>query len=205
MLRESPTPSSVNRVPPIGMNLPNLLSLLRLALAPVIVLAVLRGNFPAALGLTLAAGITDAADGALARRFNWITRLGAYLDPIADKALLVGVYVALGVSNALPLWLVGMVFLRDILILLMASVGYLVYKVRDFPPSLWGKVSTILQVSAAVLVLTAKSFPQVALNGIVLAAIALTAVGTAWSGAHYIWIGVTRLRQLRRTSPRSSH
>src|SRR5579883_2909018 len=105
---------------------------------------------PRALALFAAAAVTDALDGALARRFGWTSTAGAYLDPIADKALLSGLYLTLAVTGDIPWWLVGLIFGRDLLILAAAGLALLFTRLRAFPPSLWGKVSTIFQVLTAV-------------------------------------------------------
>ena len=99
------------------MNIPNALTLARIILVPLIVWLIITHEMAAAFVLFLLAGLSDAADGYLAKRFGWHTELGAYLDPIADKALLVSIYVTLGFANHLPVWLVIAVVSRDILII----------------------------------------------------------------------------------------
>jgi len=150
-----------------------------------------------ALALTVLAGLTDALDGFLARRFSLITRLGAWLDPLADKALLVTLFLTLGQVGLLPWWLVGLVLARDAIILAMAGVALAFTSIRDFPPSIWGKLSTIVQVGACVGVLimraTLVSWPSAAVRFIVVT----TALATAWSGIDYIQRGVTRWRRER--------
>ena len=136
------------------LNLPNLLTIGRLVLVPLIVRELWLHDFRLALLLVFIAGATDAVDGFLARRFMWATRLGAYLDPIADKALLVSVYVMLAVDGVVPVWLVGLVLGRDVLILAMVAWGWFVARVRSFPPSVWGKVSTFLQIATALAVMS---------------------------------------------------
>ena len=99
------------------MNIPNTLTLARIVLVPLVVWLIVTHEMTAAFVLFLLAGVSDAADGYLAKRFSWRTELGAYLDPIADKLLLVSIYVTLGFSNHLPAWLVIAVVSRDILII----------------------------------------------------------------------------------------
>src|SRR5205085_5855109 len=101
----------------LGLNIPNLISLGRLLLVPLAISLILDGRYWAAFWVFVVAGISDALDGYIAKRFDRRTRLGALLDPIADKALLVGVYVTLGVAGQLPHWLVILVVLRDVWIL----------------------------------------------------------------------------------------
>ena len=96
------------------MNIPNALTLARIILVPLIVWLIITHEMATAFVLFLLAGLSDAVDGYLAKRFGWQTELGAYLDPIADKALLVSIYVTLGFANHLPVWLVIAVVSRDI-------------------------------------------------------------------------------------------
>lgn len=169
------------------MNLPNLLSAARLALAPPVVLSIASGDYRRALVLLALAGVTDGADGLLARRYGWQTRLGAYLDPVADKVLLVAVYLALGASGLLPWWLVAIVFGRDVAILAVAGAVLLRTEYRGFRPSVWGKLSTTFQILAALSVLSARASESPALGAAADLLIPATAVFTAWSGLHYGW------------------
>ena len=98
------------------MSIPNLITLARILLVPVVVWAIATGQMQLAFLLFLAAGISDAVDGFLAKRFGMTTELGAYLDPLADKALIVSIYVTLGITGVIPLWLVILVVSRDIMI-----------------------------------------------------------------------------------------
>ena len=104
------------------MNIPNSLTLGRLVLVPLIVWLIITHQIQAAFLVFLLAGLSDAADGYLAKRYGWDSELGAYLDPIADKALLVSIYVTLGLAGHLPVWLVIAVVSRDILIVGAAAV-----------------------------------------------------------------------------------
>ena len=98
------------------MSIPNLITLGRILLVPVVVWAITAGEMRVAFVLFLAAGISDAVDGFLAKRFGMATELGAYLDPLADKAMLVSIYVALGITDAVPRWLVILVVPRHVLV-----------------------------------------------------------------------------------------
>lgn len=180
------------------LNLPNLLTIGRLILVPFVIRALWLRDFRLALVLVFVAGVTDSVDGFLARHFKSTTRLGAYLDPIADKLLLVSVYVMLGVDAVVPGWLVGIVLGRDVLILAMVAWGWFVAGVRNFPPSVWGKVSTFLQIVTALVAMSTQAFraqiPEGALqSGLVL----LTATAAVWSGLHYAWQGMETLRNSR--------
>ena len=168
------------------MNLANALTALRLVLTPFVVWRFLAGDCRGAFGLLLVAGLTDAVDGFVARRFGQETRTGAYLDPIADKLLLVSVYVSLGIVGVVPMWLVGLVVGRDVLILAMAGIGLLFMRERNFPPSVWGKLSTAIQILTALVAVvgcvTGYSLPAVFIWA--------TALATGWSGLHYLWRGI---------------
>lgn len=170
-------------------NLPNLLSALRIALTPFAALAILNGRPAAALALLALAGLSDFADGWLARRLRATSPLGAYLDPVADKLLLVTVYFCEGWAGFLPAWLVALVFGRDLMILAAASWAMLFTRLRRFPPSIWGKLSTLVQIAVALIVLADPG--RLLDRGFVLASVAVT---TAWSGLHYFWRGVNALR-----------
>lgn len=134
-------------------NLPNLVTLARLVLAPFVASDILHGRYAHAIILLFIAGFTDVLDGFLARQLKIATRTGAYFDPIADKILLGLIYISLGAASALPWWMVAVVFGRDILILAMAAYGLLFTSLRKFPPSVWGKISTFLQIGAALVVM----------------------------------------------------
>ena len=130
-------------------------------------------------------------DGFLARRFEIATRIGAYFDPIADKILLSVIYVSLGAAGAMPWWMVAIVFGRDVLILAMAAYGLLFTSVRKFPPSVWGKISTFFQIAAALVVMGARANISVPLT----LALSLMLAATVVSGLHYLWRGVSLLKQ----------
>src|SRR6266700_1002983 len=136
-----------HRQMPGWINIANLFTLLRLGLVPFVVAAILQGSHLLALGLFIAAGLTDAIDGALARGFGLATQSGAYLDPFADKCLLSGIFLALGSSGIIPWWFVTVVLGRDLYILIGVLGILALTKVRKFPPSVWGKASTFVQIS----------------------------------------------------------
>jgi cardiolipin synthase len=159
-------------------------------LAPFVAADILEGYNRRAIALCFVAGLTDVIDGLLARKMGESTRTGAYLDPIADKILLGAIYVALGIARAIPWWMVAVVFGRDFLILAMAVYGLLFTSIRKFPPSVWGKLSTFFQISAALMVMCSRAgFPAP-----VTLSIWLMLAATIWSGIHYAWRGVTLLR-----------
>ena len=179
---------------PSWFNIPNLLSVVRAALTPLAVSTILRYDYEQALGVFVVAGITDALDGHLARKYDWRTSAGAWLDPIADKVLLVAVYVALGIVSGVPRWLAAMVVGRDVLILLASAAIMLASGRRRFPPSVWGKISTTLQMATAVAVIAAGVVSPSQFQRLVAALVWTTAAATAWSGLHYGWLGLRMLR-----------
>lgn len=170
-------------------NVPNLLSVLRMALVPVFVISVLDGDVRGALWVFAAAGITDALDGAIARIWRQQTVLGAYLDPAADKLLLVTSYVVLAIPNlhagyVLPAWVTALVITRDVVIVIVALLLYLASGVTRFPPSPLSKVNTALQVATVILVLL--SGLSANLEPVAMVAAYLVAVVTVASGVDYI-------------------
>jgi cardiolipin synthase (CMP-forming) len=142
--------------------IPNGITLLRIALTPFFVLANVSANHRLALALFVVAGISDALDGLLARMLRMRSLIGTYLDPIADKILLVSAFVVLTVpepgSVRIPLWLTVMALSRDFLIVVVALLLYLGAGVRRFPPSVWGKATTVVEVVTVGLVLLTNAF-----------------------------------------------
>lgn len=135
------------------MSLPNLITLARILAVPVVVWAIAANQWLLAFVLFLAAGVSDAVDGFLAKRFGMKTELGAYLDPLADKVLIVSIYVALGITDAAPRWLVILVVSRDIMIVGAIMLSWLVDKPLPVRPLLVSKLNTVAQIVFAGLVL----------------------------------------------------
>jgi cardiolipin synthase len=179
---------------PGWINLPNLLTLLRLALVPFVIREILAGRHVLALALFGAAAVTDVLDGAAARRLGLATETGAYLDPIADKCLLSGVFLALAAARMAPWWFVAVVFGRDLYILMGVAGVMLFTGIRKFPPSVWGKVSTFVQILTAVFCLSQNVLQLRVLEALSPAILWLCLVFTAWSGIHYTWRGVQLAR-----------
>jgi cardiolipin synthase (CMP-forming) len=175
---------------PRWLNIPNLFTLLRLALVPFVIQCILSGRHFAALALFAAAAATDLLDGAAARHFASSTQAGAYLDPIADKCLLSGVFLALAAASILPWWFVAIIFGRDLYILLAVAAIMLLTPVRRFPPSTWGKLSTFVQIVTAVAWMARDVLPYPVLD-LFSSAMLWPCVGfTIWSGLHYTWRGI---------------
>ena len=127
-------------------------------LVPFIVWAIASNQMEIAFAIFVVAGVSDAVDGFLAKRFNMASELGALLDPIADKALLVSIYVALGIWGAVPRWIVILVVSRDIMIVTAVMVSWLVGKPIPMKPLMVSKLNTVAQVAFAALVLAALGF-----------------------------------------------
>ena len=167
-------------------HLPNVITLARVALVPVLILLLKEQDYTAALIVFVIAGLSDALDGYLAKRLNVQSRLGAVLDPAADKLLLVSTYVMLTVLGHIPFWLVLVVAFRDLLIV----GGYLLYTSHAGPvkmrPSFVSKLNTFLQITLVTVILAQQAaglawLPAEALIYAVLAS-------TVLSGAHYLWL-----------------
>ncbi len=140
------------------MTIPNLISAFRILLVPIFLVFIINGRFFAGLIVFVLAGISDAADGMVARFFNQKSRLGSYLDPLADKCLLVSAFVCLATLHIIPLWLTILVITRDILILFGAFILFLKNGVYTVTPSVWGKATTFFQLATVFLVLVEKHF-----------------------------------------------
>lgn len=140
------------------MSIPNLITLARILLVPVVVWAIATGQILLAFLLFLVAGISDGVDGFLAKRFGMKTELGAYLDPLADKVLIVSIYVSLGITGVIPLWIIILVVSRDIMIVGAVIVSWLFGKPVPMKPLMVSKLNTVAQVGFAALVLGALGF-----------------------------------------------
>jgi cardiolipin synthase (CMP-forming) len=160
LIRQTPTRQSsllTDLGPPV-LNLPNLITIGRILLVPVVVWAIGSGQMQVAFLVFLIAGVSDAVDGFLAKRLRMTSDLGAYLDPLADKALIVSIYVALGITEAIPRWLVILVVSRDILIVGGVMLAWFVGKPMRVKPVLVSKLNTAAQIVLACLVLGSLAF-----------------------------------------------
>jgi cardiolipin synthase len=140
------------------VNLPNIITLGRILLVPIIIWAIASNQMTVAFVIFVAAGVSDAVDGFLAKRFNMTTEIGALLDPVADKALLVSIYVALGIWGAMPRWLVILVVSRDFMIVGAVIVSWLLDNPVPMKPLMVSKLNTVAQVAFAALVLASLGF-----------------------------------------------
>lgn len=167
------------------MQIPNLISLGRVLLVPVAIWLIVNDNRAGAFGVFVAAGISDAVDGFIAKRFGWQTELGAYLDPLADKLLLVSVFIALGIKGDLPSWLVIGVVTRDILIIAGVILAWVLTKPLRVRPTRLSKTNTLCQILLAGSVLAAGAF-GLSIDPIRYALIGLTAFTTVASFGAYL-------------------
>ena len=142
----------------IFASLPNLISLARLGLVPVVIAMITSGAWVEAFLIFVAAGVSDAVDGFLAKRFNLQSELGAYLDPLADKALLISIYVALAVIGVLPAVIAIVVVFRDVLIIGAVIMSWLLDNPVKIQPLTVSKFNTAAQIILAGSVLGAKAF-----------------------------------------------
>jgi cardiolipin synthase (CMP-forming) len=174
---------------------PNQLTFLRLGFLPLFIILVFYRRYTWALAILILAALTDSMDGLLARSLNQKTRLGAYLDPIADKLLLSSSFVVLALNAQIRWWLTILVLGRDVLILTTAAVILLTTGYRSFPPSIYGKLTTLLQI---LLVFTALAAAVLHHPALILARrglVYLVAAFTVFSGFHYSIVVARRLSQ----------
>lgn len=174
------------------MNIPNILTLFRILLVPIFVILLIYGySFYAFLAFIIA-GITDALDGFIARFFNQKTVLGAYLDPIADKLLLVTSYIVLAVIGIIPAWLTVLVISRDIYILMGVAVLFFNNRSPEIKPTILGKVSTFTQIATVVIALSVAQ-PIAVFQPFLNPSIYLASILTLISGLQYTYIGIGKM------------
>jgi len=167
------------------MTIPNLITMIRIILTPVFIISLLGEQFLTALIIFLACGVSDGVDGMVARLFKQKSKLGTYLDPLADKMLLVSGYVVLAVIQSLPSWLAVMVLARDFLILVGVLIIYLNRVDLKLRPSIVSKVNTCFQF---ITVLAVLSQPYLSLRPLFFYFLFYaTGLLTVISGLHYIY------------------
>jgi cardiolipin synthase len=176
----------------IFMNIPNLLTMSRIILVPIIVILLMDGSFCIALVLLVISGVTDVLDGFLARILHQQTVLGAYLDPIADKALMISCFVTLSVKKFIPGWLSVIVISRDCIILLGVSVLTMLSIPFKVKPVLLSKLTTLIQIVTILAVLMGRCWSMNLQRGSISldALFLLTAVLTVITGFYYMAMGV---------------
>ena len=172
-------------------NLPNILTLLRILLVPVVILSLREGQYVSALVLFLLAGITDGLDGWIAKRFDCVSQLGTILDPVADKLLISSTFVMLVLLGDIPFWLVLMVVCRDVGIV----GGYVILQLLGdemvIQPTLLSKINPVLQIAlgSGVLLVNGVWAGGAILVDVLIIAVTITTVA---SGLHYIYHGEIR-------------
>ena len=169
----------------VELNLPNLITLGRLCSVPLTIWLILNELYGTAFWVFVAAGLSDALDGYIAKHFDRRTRLGAMLDPAADKAMLVGIYVTLGLAGQLPYWLVALVVLRDLLIVLGFFLIRSTAAAAELGPSYISKVNTLVQIALVGFVL-ARLGLAIETEAATWLLIVATVVTTLLSGLHYL-------------------
>ncbi|HEX8167501.1 MAG TPA: CDP-alcohol phosphatidyltransferase family protein [Beijerinckiaceae bacterium] len=140
------------------MTLPNLITIARLLMVPVVIVMLMQGEWGWAFALFVAAGVSDGVDGYLARRLDMRTEFGAYIDPLADKALLVSIYVTLPIIGVLPGWIAIVVVSRDLMIISAIMISWLMDRPVAIKPLAISKANTAVQIAFAALVLGKKAF-----------------------------------------------
>ncbi len=172
---------------------PNLLTLLRLFIIPFLIIEILDGHYHRVFALFVLAGVSDALDGLLARWLSQRTTLGLYLDPIADKLLLSTLFVVFTHVGLMPRYVTVLVFSRDLGILLIATLLFATGTLRDFRPSVLGKLNTVVQIMGLTAVLSAKLFPLIQIATARDGLIRLIAFLAPVSAAQYAWIVIRRV------------
>jgi cardiolipin synthase (CMP-forming) len=187
----------------VWRTLPHVISLFRLACSPAAVWLLLHARYRAAVLLALLAGLSDWLDGFAARRLKVDGRVGVILDPLADKALLVTLFVTLGLLRLIPIWMLWLAVGRDAVIVFGALLVRTFRGIRKFVPTMLGKVSTFFQIVLVLLSLSFAAFPYQLLLWLKYAALALTAFFTLLSGLDYVRIGLEMSR--RHAPPENLH
>jgi cardiolipin synthase len=172
---------------------PNLLTLTRLFIIPFLVITILDGRFQVAFALFVIAGVSDGFDGLVARMLSQRTRLGEYLDPIADKLLLSTLFLVLTHVALVPRYVTVLVFSRDLGILLISTLLFATNLLRDFRPSLLGKLNTVIQIFGLTIVMIGQVWPELHLGTIRSGLLKAIAVLAPLSAAQYAWVVIRRI------------
>lgn len=173
------------------LNLPNFLTLLRIVAIPVFLILLVDGRYPEALVVFVAAGVTDALDGAIARLTDTRTTLGAYMDPAADKLLLLSAFISLSFMNEVPRWLTVIVLSRDVVVVLGYFLLFaMTQETMDIRPSASGKLATFLQLAAVTVVLVTLVYPRAVPVVAEQVVFYLAAAVTAAAGVQYVYRGL---------------
>lgn len=177
-------------------DIPNIITVFRLLLVLPVVVLMLNQRFGAALIVFGIAGFSDAIDGYLAKRYNWTSRLGGLLDPLADKLLMLSTFITLAWLGLIPLWLVSLVILRDLVIVSGAIVYHMRIEHLDAEPSLVSKLNTVTQILLVLAVMFTQAIqelPALWMDVLLYSVLATT----IWSGLDYVWTWGRRAWQKR--------
>lgn len=173
------------------LNLPNFLTLLRLAAIPVFLIFLSDHRYADALAIFVAAGVTDALDGAIARLMHSKTTLGAYLDPAADKLLLLSAFISLAFLNEVPRWLVVIVISRDVVVVLGYFLLFtMTQETMEVRPTVAGKLATFFQLGSVALVLVGLVWPVLVAPLVPLGFFYAAALLTTIAGIQYVYRGL---------------
>jgi cardiolipin synthase len=177
------------------LNLPNFLTLVRIVAIPFFLVLLASQLYFDALLVFILGGVTDALDGFIARRMNQKTSLGAILDPVADKLLLMSSFIMLGMMGSIPLWLMVLVVSRDTVILFgYVAISFLLDERLEVQPTIMGKLSTVFQLVTVGVVLLMLARSQLLESSVDDALVYLTAATTVISGVQYLYLGLLRLQ-----------
>ncbi len=178
-------------------DIPNIITVFRFLLVPPLVLLLLNHQYGTALIVFGVAGFSDALDGFLAKHYGWSSRMGALMDPLADKLLLVSSFVTLGWLGWIPLWLVALVILRDVVIVAGAMVyHWCVEHFKTADPTLLSKLNTFTQILLILAVMFSQSVQALPFLWIDILLYSVLAT-TIWSGLDYVWVWGRRAWSLR--------
>ena len=163
------------------MTIPNLITIARLIMVPIVIVMIMQQRWAAAFILFVVAGVSDAVDGFIARQFNMKSEFGAYIDPLADKSLLVSIYVSLAVVGAIPSWLAIVVVSRDAMIVSAVLLSWVMSRPVEIKPIMVSKLNTVAQIGFAALALAANAYgvELAGLEDIAMLAVATLTVASA--------------------------
>jgi cardiolipin synthase len=181
-----------------SFTIPNLITLFRIILTPLFIIFLIQGNYCKALLVFIIAGVSDLADGLIARTWQQKSRLGSYLDPLADKILMAASFVTLSIYHQIPSWLTVVVLSRDVAL----ALGVLIFRLADIPlvvrPSLAGKWTTTFQLTTVGFVLLSKIVTLPSL--LLLALFWVTGALTSISGVQYFYRGIKQMNMFQGNS-----
>lgn len=182
-----------------SLTIPNIITLVRILLTPLFIIFLIQGNYRRALILFILAGVSDLADGLIARVWHQKSRLGSYLDPLADKLLMAASFVTLSIYKQIPSWLTVVVLSRDVAL----ALGVLIFRLADIPlkvrPSLAGKWTTTFQLTTIGFVLLSKLVPIPPL--VLCAFFWVTGILTTVSGIQYLYGGIKMMNTSQGNGP----